>query len=85
MGLSNLVNLFDPELIILSGERMSFDHLYAEDVMKAIKSSIVQVDAEPPKIVIHKWGDFMWARGAATFALGGVAEMSLRDGASRVA
>lgn len=78
MGLSNLVNLFDPELIILSGERMSFDHLYAEDVMQAIKSSIVQVDAEPPQIVIHKWGDFMWARGAAAFALDGVAERWLR-------
>lgn len=84
MGLSNLVNLFDPELIILSGERMSFDHLYAEDVMEAIRSSIVQVDAQPPEIVIHKWGDFMWARGAAAFALGGVAELSLRDGADRV-
>ncbi len=85
MGLSNLVNLFDPELIILSGERMSFDHLYAEDVITAIKASIVQVDAPPPKIVVHKWGDFMWARGAAAFALLGVAEMSLRDGIDRVA
>jgi len=85
MGLSNLVNLFDPELIILSGERMSFDHLYAQDVMEAIQSSIVQVDAEPPKIVIHKWGDFMWARGAAAFALGSVAENSLREGADGAA
>ncbi len=85
MGLSNLVNLFDPELIILSGERMSFDHLYAEDVITAIKASIVQVDAPPPKIVVHKWGDFMWARGAAAFALLGVAEMSLREGIDRVA
>ena len=85
MGLANLVNLFDPELIILSGERMSFDHLYAEDVMEAIKSSIVQVDAAPPEILIHKWGDFMWERGAAAFALVGVAELSLRDGIDRVA
>lgn len=85
MGLANLVNLFDPELIILSGERMSFDHLYAEEVIEAIRSSIVQVDAPPPEIVVHKWGDFMWERGAAAFALVGVAEMSLRDGLDRVA
>lgn len=85
MGLSNLINLFDPELIILSGERMSFDHLYAEEVIEAIRSSIVQVDAPPPEIVVHKWGDFMWERGAAAFALVGVAEMSLRDGLDRVA
>ncbi|WP_299413008.1 ROK family protein [uncultured Sulfitobacter sp.] len=85
MGLSNLINLFDPELIILSGERMSFDHLYAEEVIEVIRSSIVQVDAPPPDIIVHKWGDFMWERGAAAFALVGVAEMSLRDGLDRVA
>lgn len=85
MGLSNLINLFDPERIILSGERMTFDHLYAADVMTAIKSSIVQVDAEPPEIVIHKWGDFMWARGAAAFALVGVADMALRGDLEDVA
>jgi transcriptional regulator of PTS gene len=80
MGLANLINLFDPELIILSGERMNFDHLYAADVIEAIKSSIVQVDAAPPEIVIHKWGDFMWARGGAAFALVGIAEQSLNAG-----
>ncbi len=85
MGLANLVNLFDPELIILAGERMSFDHLYAEEVIEAIKSSIVQVDAQPPEIAIHKWGDFMWASGAAAFALDGVAETSLREGSERAA
>jgi len=78
MGLSNLVNIFDPQLIILSGERMQFDHLYAEDVMASIKDSIVQIDADPPEIAIHKWGDFMWARGAATFALHGVTDIALR-------
>jgi predicted NBD/HSP70 family sugar kinase len=85
MGLSNLVNIFDPELIILSGERMQFDHLYAEDVMASIKDQIVQVDAQPPEIVIHKWGDFMWARGAAAFALGGVADLALSESPDRAA
>ncbi len=85
MGLSNLVNLFDPQLIILSGERMQFDHLYAADVMESIRGSIVQVDSDPPEIVIHKWGDFMWARGAAVFALGGVAEAALNGIAENAA
>lgn len=85
MGLANLINLFDPELIILTGERMSFDHLYAEEVIEAIRASIVQVDAPPPEIIVHKWGDFMWERGAAAFALVGVSEMSLRDGLDHVA
>ena len=33
VGLANVVQLFDPELIILSGERMRFDFLYADEVL----------------------------------------------------
>ena len=79
MGLSNLINIFDPQLIILSGERMQFDHLYAQDVMASVRNSIVQVDVDPPEVVTHKWGDFMWAQGAAAFALDGVADIALRE------
>ncbi|MEP1932498.1 MAG: ROK family transcriptional regulator [Paracoccaceae bacterium] len=79
MGLANLVNIFDPQLIILAGERMQADHLYAEGVLESIRSSIVQIDKSPPEIVIHKWGSLMWAKGAAAYALAGVAEIALLD------
>ena len=79
MGLANLVNIFDPKLIILSGERMQFDYLYAEEVLEAIKSSVVQVDAPPPEIRIHKWGNLMWARGAAAYAIEGVTDLAVRS------
>lgn len=79
MGLANLVNIFDPQLIILSGERMQFDHLYAEDVLDGIRASIVQIDKAPPEVVIHNWGGLMWAKGAAAFALSGVAKRALKD------
>jgi len=79
MGLANLVNIFDPQLIILSGERMQFDHLYAEDVLEGIRASIVQIDKAPPEVVIHNWGSLMWAKGAAAFALSGVADRALKD------
>lgn len=78
MGLANIINIFDPELIILSGERMQFDFLYADDVLEAMKSSIVQIDAPPPEVRIHKWGDLMWAKGAAAFAMEGVTELAIR-------
>lgn len=77
MGLSNLINIFDPKLIILSGERMQFDFLYADDVLARIKDLVVQVDAAPPEIVVHKWGDMMWAKGAAAYAIEGISEISL--------
>ncbi len=79
MGLANIVNIFDPELIILSGERMQFDHLYASEVIHSIRQSIVQVDKAPPEVKIHKWGDLMWAKGAAAFALAGVIEAAVME------
>ncbi|SDD24926.1 Sugar kinase of the NBD/HSP70 family, may contain an N-terminal HTH domain [Ruegeria marina] len=77
MGLANLVNIFDPELIILAGEQMQFDHLYSDAVIDTMRKSIVQVDKAPPEVVVHKWGDLMWARGAAAYALDKVSEMAL--------
>lgn len=79
MGLANLVNIFDPQLIILSGERMQFEHLYAEEVLESIRNSIVHVDAPAPKVVIHRWGDLMWARGAAAYAINGVVDMAVAE------
>ena len=77
MGLANLINLFDPERIILSGERLAFDHLYAANINDMIQSSILQINAPIPEITLHKWDDLMWERGAATFALIGISEISL--------
>lgn len=77
MGLANVVNIFDPELIILSGERMQYDYLYDENVIANIQKSIVQMRGSPPDIRIHKWGDNMWAMGAATHAMESVTEFML--------
>ncbi|MEO9777643.1 MAG: ROK family transcriptional regulator [Sedimentitalea sp.] len=77
LGLANLVNIFDPELIILAGEQMQFDHLFADDVIAAIRTSIVQIDKSPPEVVIHKWGNLMWASGAAAYALDNVTDLAL--------
>ncbi|HHS82701.1 MAG TPA: ROK family transcriptional regulator [Devosia sp.] len=79
LGLANIVNIFDPKLIILSGERMQFDYLYAGEVIENMKNSVVQIDVSPPEVRIHKWGDLMWAKGAAVFAMEGVTERALRE------
>ena len=36
VGLSNVIQLFDPGLIILSGARMQYDYLYAEEVLSDV-------------------------------------------------
>lgn len=79
IGLANLVNVFDPQLIILAGEQMQFDHLYAQEVIEEMRKSIVQIDMPPPDVVIHKWDNLMWARGAAAYALDFVFDMAAKD------
>lgn len=85
MGLANIVNIFDPELIILAGEQMQSSHLYAEEVIEGMRKLIVQVDKAPPEVVVHKWGNLMWARGAAAYALENVSENALLEMAENVA
>ncbi|WP_071673845.1 ROK family transcriptional regulator [Nioella nitratireducens] len=85
MGLANVINIFDPGLVILSGEQMTFDFLYSEDVLNRVKESIVQVDAPLPDIRVHKWGDLMWAKGAAACAMEGVSELTIRKLAANAA
>ena len=44
-----------------------------------MRKQIVQVDNAPPEVVIHKWGNLMWARGAAAYALGKVSDLALEE------
>ena len=77
VGLANVVNLFDPGLIILSGERMRYDYLYAADTLAEMQSLMLNADRPPPRIEVHAWGDLLWAHGAAALALGAVTDARL--------
>jgi predicted NBD/HSP70 family sugar kinase len=74
VGLANVVNLFDPALIILSGERMRYDYLYATETLAEMKSLVIDTGRPMPPIEIHAWGDLLWAHGAAALALSAVTE-----------
>ncbi|MGY9045745.1 hypothetical protein P775_04450 [Puniceibacterium antarcticum] len=80
LGLANVVQLFDPELIILSGERMQYDYLYADEVMAEMRALILADGREPCPVEIHAWGDLVWARGASALALSAVTDMALGEG-----
>ena len=69
LGLSNVVQLFDPELIILSGARMRYDYLYADEVLAEVAALSLNEGRSPARIEIHAWGDLVWARGATALAL----------------
>ncbi len=74
VGLSNVINLFDPSLIILSGERMRYDYLYAAETLAEMENMVINTGRPRPPIEIHAWGDLLWAHGAAALALSSVSE-----------
>lgn len=77
VGLANVINLFDPALIILSGERLKFDYLYAAETLAEIDNLVINTGRPRPPIEIHAWGDLLWAHGAAALALSAVTERIL--------
>ncbi len=74
VGLSNVVQIFDPELIILSGERMRYEYLYADEVMAEMRALALTDGRPPARVEIHAWGDLVWARGATALALSAVTD-----------
>ena len=85
VGLSNVVNLFDPALIILSGDRMRYDYLYAAETLEEMASLVIQTGRPLPPIEVHAWGDLLWAHGAAALALSTVTEGLLSGPRAEVA
>jgi len=79
MGLANVINIFAPEMVILSGERLQSNFFSHEDVVANIKQFTVQLGDMTPEIKIHKWDNQMWSLGAAIFAIDGVIEKVLGD------
>ena len=74
VGLSNVINLIDPALIILSGERMRYDYLYAAETLAEMDNLAIVTGRPRPPIEIHAWGDLLWAHGAAALALSVVSD-----------
>ncbi|MCL4676374.1 MAG: ROK family protein [Pararhodobacter sp.] len=69
LGLANVIQIFDLDLIILSGERMRYDYLYADEVLAEMQTLTLNHGRTPCRVEIHAWGDMVWARGAAALAL----------------
>lgn len=76
-GLANVVNLFDPSLVILSGARMQYDFLYEDEVLQEMERQTLDWQRTRPDIEVHTWGDLLWAQGAAALALSELTETLL--------
>lgn len=74
LGLSNVMQLFDPALIVLSGERMRYDFMYADAVKADVQALTLSRGQQPCEVEVHNWGDDAWARGATARALSEVTD-----------
>ena len=73
LGLANLLNLFDPGVIVLAGERMRYHGLLQEALEDTLRASTIRTDRPPVQLAVHRWGDGLWARGAGALALDAIA------------
>ena len=79
LGLGNIVNIFAPELMILSSERMEQNPVYIDAVIDEMRQSIVQIGGPAPEVQFHKWDVHMWSLGAAAYAVDRVTEIALTE------
>ena len=69
LGIANLVNLFNPKMIIISGEGTREGEFLFPAMKETVQQNTMPGLVDPDTIVIAPWGDDAWARGAAGLVL----------------
>lgn len=69
IGVANLINIFDPDCLILSGAQSGLGHLNSHKVITRIEQSTTAADGKIPSMLVDDLGDNMWAKGAAALAI----------------
>jgi predicted NBD/HSP70 family sugar kinase len=79
VALASLVNLFDPQHIVIARSRPQFDETYMQAMFQALKRNTVQVDAPLPEITVRNLDETMWARGAAAHGIEMISILKIRE------
>jgi predicted NBD/HSP70 family sugar kinase len=69
IGIANLINLLDPELIVVTGEGAGAGDVLFDPMHQAIQAHRFDGLGEHTRYVIEPAGDEVWARGAASLVL----------------
>lgn len=69
LGIANLINLFNPEKIIISGEGTREGDLLFAPMKESIQQNTMPGLFDLNTVQIAPWGDDAWARGAAGLVL----------------
>ena len=68
-GIANLINIFNPQKIIIIGEGTRAGDLLFGPMRESIANNVMPGLARDTSIQIDAWGDDAWARGAASLVL----------------
>lgn len=68
--IANLINIFSPQLILVSGEGTRIGDLIFDPMRSAIHSYAMSTLRNDTEIRVDHWGDDAWAIGAASLVLG---------------
>ena len=69
VGLANLVNILNPQLLIITGEAVQCGRWYFEPMEATLRSMAFDGLADALHIRIEAGGNDIWARGAACVVL----------------
>ncbi len=68
-SIANLINIFSPQQIIISGEGVRAGYLIFDPIRDTIAQHVMPGLAEDTEIEVDVWNDDAWARGAASLVL----------------
>ena len=68
IGLANLINIIDPEIIVIAGGAVNGWDLFARDMEREVNERAVRVTAQQVKIAVAECGDNAGLLGAARLA-----------------
>jgi predicted NBD/HSP70 family sugar kinase len=69
LGVAWLIQLFNPERVILTGENVIAGDIIFNPMLEALEHCVNPLYMKPDMIVIQKWDSTNWARGAACLVL----------------
>ncbi|MDQ0473327.1 putative NBD/HSP70 family sugar kinase [Labrys wisconsinensis] len=68
-AIANLITLFAPPKVILAGAAMEAEAALLGPLRRTVAMLVPPSLADVAEIVVHRWSDDMWARGAAAMTL----------------
>lgn len=69
LGVASLINILNPELLVINGEAVQYGRWYFEPMEAALHAHAFAGLADTLQIVIEPGGNDLWARGAASVVL----------------